>query len=162
MIPHGELIQIIGIQSVPNLSNILAKKQNIKPEAWEKFRNRFGIPEVQGHANGHQFPSDQLTGSNITLQDYIDKQDQRIDELKRDKELLYGIINSSFGRMFDLQKLATAYQKAWIEYEAERAAAGDQKKKLEIRYKMSKLVDDNLQDDTLFDIHVGRDKHHKA
>lgn len=69
MIPHAELIKELGITSKPNLSNILAKKQNIQPAAWEKFRIRFDISE---RVNGDQASNTPLTGANVTLQDYID------------------------------------------------------------------------------------------
>lgn len=89
-----------------------------------------------------------LTGpTSVTLQDYINKQEERINELRRDKEVLYGIVNSTLMKIAESQVIALAYQKAWVEYEAEKQALGDQRKKEDIMYKMSTLVDDKIKND---------------
>lgn len=89
----------------------------------------------------------------------IETQSQaQIDELKKDKEELTHKLNSILERIYGGQQLALAYQKAWVDYEAERASKGDQKKKKEIQYKMGKLVDGIIQNDASKGIPVETDK----
>lgn len=76
-------------------------------------------------------------GVNITLADYIAL-------LHRENDRLYNLLNSSLARISDDQQIALAYQKAWVEYEAERVSKGDPKKKRDIMVQMSKLVDGKL------------------
>lgn len=76
---------------------------------------------------------------NITLKDYIDL-------LKYTNERLFATLNSTLGQIHSDQQVALAYQKAWVEYEAERASEGDESKKKKIMYKMSKLVDGKMKD----------------
>jgi hypothetical protein len=40
---HEELCKIMGINSMATLSEILAKRQNIQPAQWEKFKSYFGL-----------------------------------------------------------------------------------------------------------------------
>lgn len=76
---------------------------------------------------------------NVTLKDYIDL-------LKQTNDRLFMALNSGLGRIHSDQQVALAYQKAWVEYEAERASEGDESKKKKIIYKMGKLVDGIMQD----------------
>lgn len=80
------------------------------------------------------------SGLNITLKDYIDL-------LHRENDRLFTILNSALGRIHEDSHTSLAYQKAWVRYEAERAADGDKQKEAAIIYKMSKLVDDELMGD---------------
>jgi hypothetical protein len=73
--------------------------------------------------------------------------DARINELKKDKEDLNNKLNSILEKIYTSQQIALGYQKAWVDYEAEKVAKGDQKKKKEIVYKMGKLVDDMIEND---------------
>lgn len=86
-------------------------------------------------------------GVEITLQDYLELQKEMIDRLSEDKERLFTLLNSSLVRISDDQQIALAYQKAWVEYEAEKSAKGDPKKKREIISHMGKLVDGKLMGD---------------
>lgn len=43
---QGELNNILGYNSPSSLSNVLAKNQNISPEAWDNFKKHFRISEV--------------------------------------------------------------------------------------------------------------------
>lgn len=90
-------------------------------------------------------------GVNITLQDYIDV-------LNRENERLFAILNSTLIRISDDSHTGLAYQKAWVKYEAERSSGGDKQKEDEIRYKMSKLVDDELKNDSESGSHDEIDK----
>lgn len=134
------------------VSAVINGKKPISDNFWDTFNKKF--PEKPS-PNGQQKTNDLLTGAHITLQDYIN-------EIKHSRDMLFTLVNSGFGKMFDGQRLATAYQKAWIEYEAERAAQGDSDKKEEIMYKMGKLVDEYLHRETLFDIRGESDKNRKA
>jgi vacuolar-type H+-ATPase subunit E/Vma4 len=99
-----------------------------------------------------------LDERNRIIQKVETEKQARIDELKNDKEELTKMLNSVLGRIHSDQQIALAYQKAWVDYEAEKAAKGDQKRKKEIMYKMNKLVDGILQGDALKDIPDGTGK----
>lgn len=92
-------------------------------------------------------------GVNITLQDYLDLQKQMIQQLNEDKEKLYGIINSGLIRSTDDLDTILAYQKAWVDYTAEKDSGGDKKKKAQVHLKMNKLVDDRKKGRASADIH---------
>lgn len=106
----------------------------------DEFERKFGISleDYETPQTGNYKLS--TAGLNITLQDYIDL-------LHRENDRLFTILNSTLGRIHDDSHTALAYQKAWVKYEAERASNGNKQKEAEIIYKMSKLVDDELQDD---------------
>lgn len=106
----------------------------------DEFEKKFGISldDYENPQTGNYKLS--TAGLNITLQDYIDL-------LKTTNERLFNIVNSTLGRIGDDSHTSLAYQKAWVRYEAERSSGGDKQKEAEIRYKMSKLVDDELQTD---------------
>lgn len=113
--------------------NVKASKKFLK-----KFENSFGVlltdyKNGDTPLNGQQKPSDPLTGAHVTLQDYID-------DLKRDKATLYALANSILDQIKLDTKATLAYQMAWVEYEAERAAKGDEQLKLELIHKMNTLV----------------------
>lgn len=112
--------------------------------------------------NGRQKPTDPLTGAHVTLQDYIDKQEQRIAELKRDKDMLYALLNSNLVSLKEGQQIMIAYQKAWVDYAAELESKGDPDKKAEISYKMNKLVDDILMGEVLSGNQTGSGRQHKG
>lgn len=88
-----------------------------------------------------------LEERNRTIEKIESQSQARIEELKKDKEELTSKLNSILERIYGGQQLALAYQKAWVDYEAEKAAKGDLKKKKEIQYKMGKLVDGIIQND---------------
>lgn len=74
----------------------------------------------------------------VTLKDYIDL-------LKYTNDRLFATLNSTLGQIHNDQQVALAYQKAWVEYEAEKESAGDESKKKKLMYKMGKLVDGKLK-----------------
>jgi hypothetical protein len=82
----------------------------------------------------------------------------RIDELSKDKEDLMGMLNSALGKIYASQQIALAYQKAWVDYEAEKVAKGDHNKKKELMYKMGKLVDGMIENDAAKGILAETDK----
>jgi hypothetical protein len=141
--PVAEIHEKLGTD-MGNISNMLKGKKPISDNFWTSFNEAF--PDKGGISDNSMI----LETSNvkITLQDYIDKQEQRIDELKKDKELLYQILNSTLMKINNDQQIAIAYHKAWVELEAEKASEGNEKKKKEIMYKMGKLVDGKLQSDS--------------
>lgn len=112
------------------VSAVINGKKPISDNFWDTFNKKF--PEKPS-LNGQQKPSDALTGAHVTLQDYID-------DLKRDKATLYALANSILDQIKLDTKTALAYQMAWVEYEAERAAKGDEQLKLELIHRMNTLV----------------------
>lgn len=44
---NTELARIIGIKSKSTISEIIAKRQNIQPDSWEKFKNHFKIRDSE-------------------------------------------------------------------------------------------------------------------
>lgn len=86
----------------------------------------------------------------------------RIDELNKHKDDLLQIINSTLNQIHDDSRAALAYQKAWVKYEAEKVAKGNKQTEDQLRYKMSKLVDDELQGGESFDNQKEIGKQHKA
>ena len=139
------------------ISDVIGKSKAITPPLLKRMVefsiNPEWIESGKGEMIMHHAPKNgqalDASSVKVTLQDYIDKQEERIQELKRDKDLLYQIINSTLGRIYDDSHTALAYQKAWVKYEAERSSGGNKEKEDEIRYKMSKLVDDELESDEL-------------
>jgi transcriptional regulator with XRE-family HTH domain len=105
-----------------------------------EFEKGFGInlKDYQTPKEGNYNLS--TVGVNVTLQDYIDL-------LNRENDRLFTLLNSTLGRIHEDSHTTLAYQKAWVRYEAERSSGGNKEKEDEIRYKMSKLVDDELQND---------------
>lgn len=47
---NAELATIMGIKSKSTVSEILAKRQNIQPESWEKFKKHFKIPDSEDNS----------------------------------------------------------------------------------------------------------------
>lgn len=86
----------------------------------------------------------------------------RIDELNKHKDDLLQIINSTLNQIHDDSRAALAYQKAWVKYEAEKVAKGNKQTEDQLRYKMSKLVDDELQGGESFDNPQEIGRKHKA
>lgn len=131
----------IATQTGYNKSTVSEYARGIEPASsdFEKeFENKFGI-SLENFESPHEENYKLSTaGLNITLQDYINL-------LHRENDRLFTILNSTLGRIHDDSQTALAYQKAWVRYEAERSSDGNKEKEEEIRYKMSKLVDDELQ-----------------
>jgi len=141
--PVATLNREIG-EDMGNISKMLKGKKTITDNFFTSFTEKF--PEkkntseeknIEQEAANYILPAGNVK---ITLSDYIEL-------LQTTNERLFAIINSTLGRIYDDSHTALAYQKAWVKYEAERSAGGDKDKEDEIRYKMSKLVDDELQGD---------------
>lgn len=147
-----ELESILGIPkdriykwekgTAPKYEDRIAIVKWIEMEDWKNFpRGNLGKSSglsketITARNQGEQYLS--AEGVNITLADYINL-------LHRENDRLYALLNSSLVRISDDQQIALAYQKAWVEYEAEKAAKGDPKKKREIISHMGKLVDGKL------------------
>lgn len=73
----------------------------------------------------------------VTLKDYIDL-------LRQTNADLVNIINSTLSQIHSDQRAVLAHEKAWVEYEAEKEAGGNEQKKQEIMYKMNTLVHGKL------------------
>lgn len=139
--PVATLNKEIG-EDMGNISKMLKGKKTITDKFLTSFNEKF--PEK--HKSSEELKTEQESSNytlpagnvKITLDDYIEL-------LQTTNERLFAIINSTLGRISDDSHTALAYQKAWVKYEAERSAGGDKDKEAEIRYKMSKLVDDELQ-----------------
>lgn len=151
--PVATLNKEIG-EDMGNISKMLKGKKTITDNFFTSFNEKF--PEkkksseelkAEKESNNYILP---VGNVNITLADYIEL-------LQTTNERLFAIINSTLGRIYDDSHTALAYQKAWVKYEAERASRGNKDKEAEIRYKMSKLVDDELQSDELSGSHDGND-----
>lgn len=131
-------------EDMGNISKMLKGKKAITDKVFTSFIEMYpekikpsAQPGLKEDLVNQQLP---LGNVNITLGDYIDL-------LKTTNERLFNIVNSTLGRIGDDSHTSLAYQKAWVRYEAERSSGGDKQKEAEIRYKMSKLVDDELQTD---------------
>lgn len=116
----------------------------------------FRVDKVEGNEIPTPTPATTLlTGAHVTLQDHID--------LLRDyNEKLFALLSSNLGKLYDGQQVMIAYQKAWVDYEAEKASAGDLQRKDEIKYKMSTLVDEQLHGDSSTYSQSGSGKRRKA
>lgn len=117
------------------------------PTFQKEFEEKFGIcleDFIEEDNSSNQRLS--AKGVNITLQDYINL-------LHRENDRLFTLLNSTLVQIHDDTRYALAYQKAWVKYEAERSAGGNKKQEAEIRYKMSKLVDDEIHGEDESDIH---------
>lgn len=140
--PVAEITKKTGL-SKGQVSQVLSRKLSPSEQLITKFYKGFNIvPNDKNSKKGNPSPSHYLDNSDvkITLQDYINL-------LHRENERLFTILNSALGRISEDSHTGLAYQKAWVKYEAERASGGDKQKEAEIRYKMSKLVDDELRID---------------
>lgn len=131
-------------EDMGNISKMLKGKKAITDKVFTSFTEMYPekINHLEQSPKGEDLVNQQLPlgNVNITLGDYIDL-------LKTTNERLFNIINSTLGRIGDDSHTSLAYQKAWVRYEAERSSGGDKQIEAEIRYKMSKLVDDELQTD---------------
>lgn len=129
-----------------NVSSMLKGKKPISDNFWTKFQEVYPPKDllILPHHGKKSLPADDI---DITLQDYLDLQKQMIQQLNEDKEKLYGIINSGLAKISKDQQYALAYQKAWVDREAEKESGGDKQKKNQIKAKMGKLVDGFLPPD---------------
>lgn len=134
------------------ISALLKGKKPISDNFWSIFDKSF--PDKNAAAPPTPATT-LLTGAHVTLQDHID--------LLRDyNEKLFALLSSNLGKLYDGQQVMIAYQKAWVDYEAEKASAGDLQRKDEIKYKMSTLVDEQLHGDSSTYSQSGSGKRRKA
>jgi len=135
-------------EDMGNISKMLKGKKAITDKVFTSFTEMY--PEkvtTSAHSKkdedllNQQLP---LGNVNITLADYIDL-------LKTTNERLFNIVSSTLNRIHGDTQTSLAYQKAWVKYDAERSAAGDKQIEAELRYKMSRLVDDELKNDAGYD-----------
>lgn len=112
------------------ISALLKGKKPISDNFWSIFDKSF--PDKNAAAPPTPATT-LLTGAHITLQDYIN-------ELKDSRDRWYSLVNSMLGHIEKDTKAVLAHQKAWVEYEAEKASGGDDDKRDEIMNKMGKLV----------------------
>lgn len=148
--PNAELSDKLDVDA-GNISNMLNGKKPISDNFFTSFITAY--PEKNTNEN-NLLPNN----ATVTLADYIRLQDERIQELKKDKEWLQDIVNSSLLKISTDQQYVLAYQKAFVDYEADQVSKGDQKLKEEIKYKMNTLVDGIIQNDASMDNDGGSGK----
>lgn len=148
--PVATIVKATGLNK-GYVSAVINGKKPISDNFWDTFNEKF--PEKPS-ANGQQKPTDILIGAHVTLQDYID-------DLRRDKATLYALANSILDQIKLDTKTALAYQMAWVDYEAERAAKGDEHLKLELIHKMNTLVRSYLPGHALENNETESGKRHK-
>lgn len=141
--PNAELSEKLNVDA-GNISNMLNGKKPISDNFFTSFIDAYPEKKKNEEESKPILNSDNVS---ISLQDFINLQEQRIKELTADKEWFKSIINSALMKISIDQQFVLAYQKAWVDYEAEKMAGDDQAKKKEIMYKMNKLVDDKIQND---------------
>jgi len=89
---------------------------------------------VPGHGIGGPEPAD---GKYVQLMEKV------ISGLERDKEWLQGVIDTNLVALLGQTGAALSYQKAWVEYVADRDSVGDVRKRKEIRARLDKLIGAN-------------------
>lgn len=82
MPPNADLIKILGINSISTISEIKGERQNIKLEAWEKFKSKFPavISEIEAEKRDSEIGKEEEIPSNT---DFKDKYYQQLEESNR-------------------------------------------------------------------------------
>lgn len=88
----------------------------------------------------------------------IDNKQDRIEELIKDKDQLYKLLNSDLKDLSRVQKASFAMIRTGLEYEAAIASQGDKKKEVEMLNSLTKLNHKNLKVDATKDIAVALQK----
>jgi hypothetical protein len=107
---NKDMATVMGMNSVSTISEILARRQNIQPEQWERFRKKYKISE-KSDSRGTKTVIDTnviLNGATVSLQEYID-------ELRRDKALLNRQIETNLTALMQLLTALSHHDRAWHE-----------------------------------------------
>lgn len=89
------------------------------------------------------------------LSELLTSYKDRIQEQKEMNDKLTGVINISLNTIVQDTRVSLAYQKAWVDYVAEKDAGGNTSKKEAIVIKMGKLIASKLQMPRQTDIREG-------
>lgn len=117
------------------VSDVINRKKEPSEDFLKAFYKKFSnSSQRSSEVDNYVLPLGEVK---VTLKDYIDL-------LKNTNDKLLTILSSTLGEIHEDSRYALAYQKAWVKYEAEKVSGGNRKKEAEIRYKMSKLVDDEI------------------
>lgn len=84
----------------------------------------------------------------------IDNKQDRIEELIKDKDQLFRLLNSDLNDLSKVQKATFAMVRTGLEYEAAVASQGDKKREAEMLNSLTKLNHKNLKIDATKDIAV--------
>jgi transcriptional regulator with XRE-family HTH domain len=101
-----------------------------------------------------QFLAGRLTGKDELLQEKEARRREAEERAKRAEaanDRLMALLESNLGMLHIEARIGLAYQKAWVEYEAEKASGGDKKKKKEILDRMDRLIREKIQVDPKMD-----------
>lgn len=166
---HEKLAEIIGANGGNTITEILGKRQNIKPEQWIAFKNYFKI-EVgnSGQIDGGPVEKDSQevyyielrTASGETIQilpegkteitlfnALLKERDRVIDILADDKEKYYNLLNSDLQDISKATNLIFAMARTALQYHAHVASGGNPEREQELLDSLSTRIGDNLKVD---------------
>lgn len=78
------------------------------------------------------------------LKEYLEVMKTRLSDLEEDKKFLQRMMEANLISISNSQTVVLAYQKAWVEWMAEREAGADKKKKLALMDRMGRLIAEKL------------------
>lgn len=134
---QSEIANLFGLEGKTSISNILNLNQNIKPAHWELFKKEFGIKNVQ---------SSPLNNEPLEKKDdkYIAVLEERIQELKEDKDWLKRTLETSLGRVAIVASSALAHIDVSLDQDIDREAKGDKAKAKRLRQETDKRIADKM------------------
>lgn len=103
-----------------------------------------------GKAQSADFLAGKLSGIDELLEEKELRRKEAEERAKRAEEQndrLMALLESNLNMLHTEVRVGLAYQKAWVEYEAEKAAQGDEKKQQEVLDKMGRLVRSKIKVD---------------
>jgi len=138
---YGELGVIMGIKSRSTISEILAKRQNIQPDSWEKFKTHFGFTEKSEISDREYFSAEHFRplvagskkermelGEGEVWNMYIKELQEKSQILKDQVQFLQRVIESNLIEISSTQKDLQAQMVASVRRSAERFVNDDPKK----------------------------------
>jgi hypothetical protein len=168
---HEKLAEIIGANGGNTITEILGKRQNIKPEQWKSFKKHFKIDVdktegVDGNsrkdatsemdvcyinftdATGETIQITPGNKNEITLFNTLLKErDRVIDILMDEKEKLYNLLNSDLQDISKATNLIFAMARTALQYHAHVASGGNDERERELLDSLSLRIGDNLKVD---------------
>jgi hypothetical protein len=115
--------------------NMMAKLEHAYPGLFKPNKPNVSDRSITGES---------ATASPGANDKYVQLMEKVISALEKDKAWLQGIIETNLVGISDQTKVALGYQKAWVDYIAERDASGNPKKGKEIRARLDKLIASKL------------------
>ena len=138
---YGELGAIMGIKSKSTISEIMAKRQNIQPASWERFKTHFKVTEHTdfpeqdavfnyGNTLGQvvQKPEKDGVDGDLYREKYIQELQEKSQILKDQVQFLQRVVESSLIEISSVQKDLQAQVMGSVRRSAERFANEDPKK----------------------------------